>query len=418
MTGRMWRYIFYPSLVLITGLFCWHCSDNPSSPASNPYHLNTAEKTLIESDNRFGLNLFKAIDESSDDENIFISPLSVAMALGMTLNGSEGTTRQAMEQTLALAGLTPEQINASYRRLIDLLLGLDPDVELGVANSIWHRDEGREPEVAFLEACRQSFDALITAMDFSDDGAAEIINGWVQEHTNGRIDQIVQSPISADVIMFLINAIYFKGSWTYRFDEDLTEDGYFFRPDGSSVLCRMMSQRGRFRHYDHEDFRILDLPYGDGVFRMTIILPRPGNDLDSLLARIDPQSFDNQQMSTWLAFLQADSLDVYLPKFTVEYELELKEALSALGMEIAFTPEADFSGMFAGGGVWIDKVKHKAFVEVDEEGTTAAAVTSVVMIDGIDDSLFSVDRPFVFIIREAESGTILFLGKIMDPTAG
>ena len=418
MTGRMWKYLLCPALILAAGLFCWHCSNSPTSPAPNPYNLNPAEKTIIESDNRFGIKLFKAIDEFQGDKNIFISPLSAAMALGMTLNGAEGSTRLAMEETLELSGLTPEQINASYRRLMNLLVELDPTVELGIANSIWHRDEGRTPEIAFLDACQQSFDALVTAMDFSDEGAADIINGWVEEHTNGRIEQIVQSPISADVIMFLINAIYFRGSWTYRFDEDLTEDGYFYRPDGSPVPCRMMSQRGRFRHYDHEDFRVLDLPYGGGAFRMTIFLPRPGGDLDSLLARIDPQSFDSQQMNYWLGFLQADSLDVYLPKFTVEYELELREVLSALGMEIAFTPQADFTGMFAGGGVWIDKVKHKAFVEVDEQGTTAAAVTSVVMIDGIDDSLFSVDRPFMFIIREAESGTMLFIGKIVDPTAG
>jgi len=418
LTGRMWKNVLSPALVLAVGLSYWHCSEGPTSPAPNPYGLSSAEKSLIESDNRFGIKLFQSTNNVEGDHNIFLSPLSVAMALGMTLNGAHGTTRQAMEETLELSGLTPEQINASYRRLIDLLTELDPTIELGLANSIWHRQDDRQPLTAFLEACRQSFDAQVTGLDFSDLGAAGIINGWVREHTGGRIEQIVQSPISSDVIMFLINAVFFKGAWTYRFDPDRTEDGYFFLSDGSTVPCRMMTQRGRFRHYDHQDFRVLDLSYGDGAFRMTIFLPRPGGDLDSLLSGIDPARFNGQQMSTWLGFLQSDSLDVSLPKFTLEYEQDLKEVLSALGMEVAFTPAADFTQMFAGGGVWIDKVKHKTFIEVDEEGTTAAAVTSVVMIDGIDDSQFHIDRPFAFVIWEAESGTILFIGKIVDPSAG
>jgi serpin B len=151
---------------------------------------------------------------------------------------------------------------------------------------------------------------------------------------------------------------------------------------------------------------------------MSIFLPRPGEDLDALLAQIDSWRFSSRQMSTWIGFMRSDSLDVYLPKFSLEYELELNDVLSALGMEIAFTPAADFSRMYAGGGVWIDKVKHKTFVEVDEEGTTAAAVTVVSMIDSVDDSQFIVDRPFAFAIWEAGSGTILFIGKIVDPTAG
>ena len=418
MTGRMWKALLCPALVLAAGFFCWQCSEGPTSPAPNPYRLTSAEKELIESDNRFGITLFRAIDELEDDKNIFISPLSVAMALGMTLNGADGDTRRAMEQALELSGLTPEQINGSYRRLIDLLVELDPTVQFGMANSIWYRQQGPDPETAFLEACQGYFDADISPMDFGDEGAADIINAWVEEHTDGRIDQVVQSPIPAEVIMYLINAIFFKGSWTYQFDKDRTEEGTFYRSDGSAVPCQMMSQRGVFRHYGHDEYRVLDLPYGDGAYRMTIFLPRPGHDLDSLLSGIDPQSFNSRQLSTWLGFMRSDSLDVYLPKFSLEYELELKEVLSALGMEIAFTPAADFSKMYAGGGVWIDKVKHKTFVEVDEEGTTAAAVTVVSMIDIVDDSQFHIDRPFAFAIWEAGSGTILFIGKIVDPTAG
>jgi len=407
-------------LILLTSL-SWQCSENPatSPPTDEPIDISEAEKALIESDNEFGLKLFRQINQSQGDSNIFISPLSISMALGMTLNGADGTTLEAMEQTLELSGLTLEQINQSYRHLIDLLTELDPQVQFDIANSIWYKHpDFPTPEADFLQRCQQYFDALVTGLDFNLPEAAPTINAWVEESTNGKIDQIVDDPIDPNICMFLINAIYFKGTWVYRFDEDLTRDTLFYRLDGTTVTCPMMSQKAVHPHLFIDDFSAVDLPYGDGAFRMTIFLPQPSWDPDELIAQMNPENLNG-----WLGQFSSDSVNVFIPRFKMEYDRELKDDLTALGMGIAFDPnDADFTNMYRsdyGFNVFISKVKHKTFVEVNEEGTEAAAVTSVEMENGsvgIPD--LRADRPFVFMIRENQSGTILFIGKIVDPTAG
>jgi serpin B len=209
--------------------------------------------------------------------------------------------------------------------------------------------------------------------------------------------------------MFLIDAIYFKGAWTYQFDKTKTKDDRFYLPDGSWKPCKMMEQRGFFKYFENDTFQAIDLPYGDGDFSMSIFLPRWGINIDSLIAE-----FDQEKLKYWTTNLESDSIDVYLPRFRLEYERVLNDVLIRLGMGIAFAPAADFTKMYEQGGVWIDTVKHKSFLEVNEEGTEAAAVTIVVMEKG-PPSGFRVNRPFVFMIRENVSGTILFIGKIVDP---
>jgi serine protease inhibitor len=272
------------------------------------------------------------------------------------------------------------------------------------------------PEIEFLDVCNQYFNAQVTGMDFGAPEAADIINAWVDENTNGKIEEIVDKPIDPLIVMFLINAIYFKGAWTYQFDEELTKDDWFYTADGSTVSCRMMEQRALYKHMVNDTFEALDLPYGDGGFSMTIFLPHRHLHTDDIMAKLDQESYD-----LWVSSLSFpdDSFNVYIPKFKLNYELRLNEVLKTLGMGIAFNPAgADFSKMYKDMQVWIDGVKHKTFVEVNEEGTEAAAVTSV----GIRAeswpphySGFRADRPFVFVIRENESGAILFIGKIVEP---
>ena len=400
-------------LVLLVGLALLQCSKNPVStedeivPESNWY-----AKGLVESDNRFGIKLFKEIVKEQGDTNIFVSPLSVSMALGMTYNGADGNTKEAMQRTLELSGLADEEINESYKNLTRLLTELDPTVQFQIANSIWYR-LGATPLERFVNVCKTYFDALVRELDFSHPEAAKTINGWVRDNTNGRIEEAVDDPIDPATIMFLINAIYFKGAWTYRFDKDQTRKALFFLNDGGNKLCQMMEQRGLYRYHSTDDFQALDLPYGNGDFSMTIFLPHPGRNIDSLIERFDQESFDE-----WTASLSFpdDSFDIYIPKFNLEYGLKLNDALKALGMEIAFTPGADFSRMYQG-SVWIDKVIHKTFVEVNEEGTEAAAITVVSVTRSGTPSYdgFRADRPFVFVIRENQSGVMLFIGKIVEP---
>jgi serine protease inhibitor len=401
------KYIFV--LFIFIGFF--QCTNNPFTP--NIRELTPAEKGLVEADNRFGLKLFKeVVFEEDTDKNIFISPLSVSMALGMTYNGADGSTEEAMRTTIELSDLTLEEINESYKSLIEYLVGLDPDVEFDIANSIWYY-ELYTFEEDFLDMCETYFNALVSGLDFNNPSAKDIINDWVSENTNGKIEEIVDN-IGADIVMFLINAIYFKGTWTYEFDENLTHEDTFHLLDDSQVLCDMMEIEGEFKYFNNSDFQIIELPYGSECFSMNIILPRPEKNIDSLISE-----FNQENWNQWIDSLSTHGVNLQLPKFTLEYEKLLNDVLSSLGMEVAFNPGlADFTKMYKGPyNLFISKVKHKTFVKVDEEGTEAAAATSVEMGITSVNPFMRIDRPFIFAIRENYSGTILFIGKIVNPTS-
>ncbi len=391
------------------------CTENPVS-SKPPRELRVAEKRLIESDNRFGIKLFREINiQEEKGKNIFISPLSVSMALGMTYNGTDESTKEAMEKTLELSGLAVQEINESYKDLIELLTGLDRKVKFQIANSIWYRQSWSFEE-EFINLCKAYFNAEVSGLDFNDPGASEIINSWVDRNTNGKIEKIVDDVIDPYTVMFLINAIYFKGTWTYEFDKKLTSDDQFNLPDGSKSPCKMMVQEGDFQYFETDDFQAIDLPYGDERFSMTIFLPKPQVDVDYLVKQLDQESWDH-----WINSFSKRSVKLFFPKFALKYEIKLNDVLKALGMEIAFDPyQADFTKMYEGPeNLYISKVKHKTFVKVDEEGTEAAAATSVGIVPTSIEPyvlIMRVDRPFVFAIRENYSQTILFIGKIVEPS--
>ncbi len=401
-------------LLLGIGMLLVSCAVHVvSPPARLVRELTVAEKRLVETDNKFGFKLFREIDRREQNKNVFVSPLSVSMALGMTYNGAHGSTEAAMRTTLELGDMTLQEINASYKSLIELLSQLDPKVKFQLANSIWYRQEYTfEPE--FINLNQIYFNAVVRGLNFDDPGAAETINDWVDQNTNGKIKQIVDNPIAPELVMFLINAIYFKGIWTYQFDPQQTKDDWFTLADGSKKSCKMMNLKGDLPYFANARFQAVDLPYGDADFSMMILLPSPQTHVDSLLAELDQANWN-----LWTRSFAKHSGNLSLPKFTFEYDLLLNDVLKALGMEIAFSPEqADFTKMRKNGDLYISKVKHKTFVEVNEEGTEAAAVTSVEIGLESADGGFSmrVNRPFIFVIRENHSGTMLFMGKIVDPS--
>jgi serpin B len=365
---------------------------------------------LVESGNSFGTKLFKEVVEERGDQNVLISPLSILMALGMTYNGADGSTKEAMRTTLELSNLSLQEVNESYRSLAEMVGGLDPKVRLEIANSIWYHPE-LQVEKEFIELSKTYFRGQVVGLDFSDPNAPDIINEWVDESTDGEIKGIVDEVIDPDVIMLLINAVYFKGVWMYQFDEEKTKDDWFIAGDGSRKRCKMMEQRAEYEYLSNDDFQAVDLPYGNGSLSMIVFLPRPGKQIDSLIAVLSGEKWER-----WVNGFSRDSGDVYLPRFRVEDEGILNEVLKALGMEVAFTRAADFKKICARGELWIDEVKHKSFVQVNEEGTETAAATSVVLTKGPPPSgfRFRVNRPFLFAIREHHSGAILFIGKIVD----
>jgi serpin B len=407
------RAISVLPVLAVTSLMACAIGDVFGPITELPRELTVAETKLVEADNRFAFTLFREISAREEPHrNVFISPLSVAMALGMTYNGAAGTTREAMARTLALEGMTIDEVNAAYRDLIDLLRTLDPRVELLLANSIWHRPE-LTPLPAFLEVNRQFFDAEVRALDFARPDAADVINRWVDRNTRGKIPTIVPDPIPDQIVAYLINAVYFKGDWTQQFDKDRTHDAPFRLGDGGSVDVPMMS-----REEEHAvrllfgDVIVLDLPYGGGAYSMTVVLPPEPIGAQQLAQELTQSHWD-----AWIAALDSSEVFVSLPKFTLEYAIRLNDVLKALGMEEAFDPcRADLSNMFTGGRFWIDDVRHKTFVDVNEEGTEAAAATSVGIGQVSAPPRIVVDHPFLFAIRERFSGTILFMGKIMKRT--
>lgn len=401
--------------LIIVGLGIFRCkTEETEIPAmTNTREITVGESQIVESETGFGLELFKTINAVEKDKNIFISPLSISMALGMTLNGANGSTFAAMKSTLQLQGSNLEEINKSYQGLIELLGNLDPKVIFEIANSIWYRQEftvARE----FIDLNKTYFNSQVKPLDFNNPGAPGDINRWVDETTHRKIKQIIDK-ISPEAVMFLINAIYFKGAWTFEFVKDKTVDDVFYLADGAQTPCKMMEQSRDFNYFVTDDFEAIDLLYGAGDFSMMIFLPRLQKNLDSLIAE-----FNKENWSLWLKSFTRKPGTIQLPKFTVTYETSLNKVLTMMGMEIAFSQTgADFTRIHKDGNLYISDVKHKTFVEVNEEGTEAAAVTSVeVRVTSIGSPAgftMRVDRPFVFVIREQQSQSILFIGKIIKP---
>ncbi|HUE96575.1 MAG TPA: serpin family protein [Longimicrobiaceae bacterium] len=378
-----------------------------------PRPLTASEQAVLESSNAFAFDLFRRLS-GGPDRNVIVSPLSVSMSLGMTMNGAAGETWEEMRAGLRFDELSQGEINASYRGLMDLLGDLDPATEMRVANSIWYR-EGFPFEQSFFETVAGSFDAEVSALDFGSSASVDRVNRWVRDRTGGRIPTILEK-IGRDDVMYLINAIYFKGEWREQFDPSRTTAAQFRTLDGRDVPVQMMSADRTIRYAWAPDFQAVDLPYGNGAFTMTVLLPREGKTVEEIVAQLDAGRWSE----TVDGFVE-QRLMLQMPRFRLEYEKELNQALMELGIERAFQPGgADFSRMSAQAGtdLYISAVLHKTFVEVDEKGTEAAAATKTTIGVVSAPPQVRIDRPFAFAIRERFSGAILFLGRVGDPTAG
>ena len=371
-----------------------------------PVELKKAEK--VTRDNAFTFDLLRAVRKHSTDANVFISPLSVSMALNMTLNGAVGATADEMRTALREAGYSTADINAYSRELREALLRADPKTTIGIANSIWYR-QGATIKAPFLEANRTYYDAEVEALDFTSPTAVSTINGWCAQKTNNRIKKILEE-IPGNAFMYLINAVYFKGTWTTRFEKKHTFSADFHRADGSTQKVQMMNLKDTFRCASSDVCDYLEMDYGNHAFSMVVMLPKDGKTTRDVIAAMDGKKWAEAMQS-----LTLEEIHVFLPRFKAECEYKMhKQILPEMGMKLPFNPElADLSGMADVAGLCISSVIHKTFVQVDEEGTEAAAVTSVGVEVGSNESpFFIVDRPFIFAIREKSTGVILFIGEI------
>jgi serine protease inhibitor len=388
----------------------------PAAPSAAPAVTPAAvSDAVVRSSRAFGFDLFGKLVAAGPKDNIFISPTSVAMCLTMAWNGASGTTQAAMATALRLTGQDIQQVNGSNAALLKELAAADPKVKLMVANSLWAR-KGITFQKPFLTANQQYFNAEVTALDFSDPSAPGTINAWVSANTNGLIKEIV-SRINQSDILFLINAVYFKGNWTEQFDKSLTRERDFFLPGGPAARRQMMARDGKFSYLATSGFQAVNLPYGSGRLSMYLFVPDQKDGLPGFLKQLTAENWDK-----WLAGFGSKPGDVVLPRFKIEYEATLNQALSSLGMGEALQPgKADFTKMVESPfPIYISEVKHKTFVEVNEEGTEAAAVTSTrVAMTAMPrpGERFSIiaDHPFFIAIADSKTGAILFMGAISDP---
>jgi serine protease inhibitor len=360
--------------------------------------------------NGFGFDLLRRLSADSKGTNVVVSPLSIALALGMTLPGASDAVAAEMRKVLGLGDLDADASSAAYGNVMRTLLAADPATTLRIANSIWYR-AGFVPRQAFLEGNARHFQAGIRALDFSARDAAAAMNRWVEQATGGKIPSIVREPIDPFVVMVLIDAVYFKGNWTDRFAPSRTKDDVFTRADGIRASCRMMSRDGEMPYAETDEWQAVRLPYGKGAFRMTVVLPKPGVALDSDLAKLDAASWNALRHR-----LVPREGSLELPRFTTRYRETLVDALRDLGMPAAFHGEALPR---IGPRCFVSDVQHATFVEVDESGTEAAAATSVEVLGYTaprERFRMRVDRPFLFVVDEASTGAILFAGRIDDPS--
>jgi serine protease inhibitor len=377
---------------------------------------------LFKANNQFSFKLFQAIASQAATtdkvaDNLFVSPTSVALALSMAYNGANGTTRSAMNQALQLNGLSLDALNQSNAALKTVLETADPNVQLNIANSLWAR-QGVKFNPDFLKRNRDFYQAEVATLDFNQPASVGRINNWVKDKTQGKIPQIVDR-LKPDDLLYLINAVYFKGGWSVPFDQSATTPHSFTLAAGKTKSVSMMSRRDRLNYYATPQFQAVSLPYGKGRWSMYLFLPSPNSNLAAFRKTLTATNWQ-----TWMQGFQFKNGLVQLPKFKSEYETELKTALTALGMGVAFDRDkADFSHLWPSNALQaaaIDQVKHKTFVEVNESGTEAAAVTSIGIVATsvqLPTQPFEmiVDRPFFCAIRDNETGTILFMGQIQNP---
>lgn len=407
----MSRKILLLSLIVLSITACRSKNDVPVAPGQPLRELTALEKQIVNADNAFGFKLLREVNTAERQKNVFLSPFSVSFALGMTLNGAEGTTLDSIKYALGLTGMSNKDINESYKTLAAYILGLDSKVTVSIANSIWY-DASLTVVQQFIDDNRTYFNAEVTQLNFASPDALTTINGWVDTKTNHLIPTIIDQ-IPRETVMYLINALYFKGAWKYLFKVEDTKDAQFTTAAGTKVPCNLMSQRMTFRYADGDDAQAVMLPYGSDNFAMIILLPHADADID-----VFAEGLTEQRWNALISAMKETEIDLFMPRFKLEYGRELKDQLSAMGMGVAFSAEADFSRINPSEGLSITRVLHKTFVEVNEEGTEAAGVTAVEISRTSLPSTptMRIDRPFIFGISDRHSGTLLFIGKIVQPS--
>ena len=398
---------------LAMALLIMSCKSDTDTPAITDLTPTEKSAKIIAADNQFGFEVFQKVNASpGEPKNTMISPMSISLALAMVYNGTNGDTKKQMEDMLHKSGLTPDDINQSYKELVSALSSHDPKVELAISNAIFYRNTFSVKN-DFITTNQNYYQAEVSGLDFTKTvETLNKVNGWVNTQTKGKIDKIIEQ-VNPEDVMYLLNAIYFNGEWQYRFDPKETTDMPFTKEDNQVVQVPTMTIENPYNYFSHESFQMLEMPYGSGKYSMLIFLPASGKNTNNLISLLTAENVND-----WLLKMTEQKKKVYLPKFEFKFDDSLVDELQVLGMTDAFNDaKADLSGISDAAKLVISEVMHKSYIKVDERGTEAAAVTGITVgVTSIGpDNSFRVDHPFIFAIREKDTKAILFIGKVMNP---
>jgi serpin B len=404
------------AVFIIFTLMAMSCSKSEEELPNEPVPINLTQDqvALIESGNSFAFDIFmKILGGAGENENVMISPLSISYARSMTLNGADGATRDSMLKALRMNGITPDEINDSYKNLTGALLSVDKRVLISIANSVWV-EKNFTVKKSFTDILTNYYDAESRSFDINDAAAPDKINVWIEDKTNGLIKEMIDK-LEDNTVMLLINAIYFKGKWKSQFDKSKTVEMPFFKSGGNQVDVPMMKQKNDFRVHEGDGFVVAEFPYGQGNFVMDIIIPNDQSGFNNTLAMISDENY-----TSWINQMNKRETDLSFPRFKYGFRKKLKDTLTDMGMGIAFTDGADFSNINDMYDLLINDVAHQSFIETNEEGTEAAAATVVEI--GLTSApptplVLKLDHPFIYIIRETTTNTIIFMGRVADPSA-
>jgi len=394
-------------LLVITSCDLANVSQNSIKPK-----LSQTESDVLESGNSFSISLFKQLTkEDTSSTNLVISPLSASIALGMTMNGAMGKTKEEMKSVLRVKKFNLDQINNTYKKTIEDLIQMDPEVDVKLANAIFYRQNiGNDKLIlkkSFENKIKQYFNA-----ELSNDFRAKAMNNWVTNNTNGKITKLVKS-VDKNSYLVLLNALYFKGIWRLPFDEENTKDQEFYTSKNDTVQVPFMRRQGGFSYFNNEKITTVDIAYGDSLYSMTFLMPRKEYGINQITNQLT-----EDKIQTLISNLKnADKSHIQLPKFTIKYDTKLNNVLQSMGMNIAFSNnKANFSNIFENSlsNLAISLVRQKVYIKVNEEGTEAAAATEV-KLNRSGENIFNFDQPFIFVIRERIGNSILFMGKVGNP---
>ncbi len=387
------------------------CSENTDINENLKKQFNDIPKgkEMVEANNKFALQFIEeAFKTEESNKNIMLSPVSLSLALGMTYNGAETSTKEAFEKTLFYEGLTRSQINTVNKNIIDYISSSTQGSLLEVANSIWGNTKYIFEE-DFIALNKDFYRAEVNNLDFTNPASVNVINNWVSQKTYGKIP-IILNDVKPNALLYLINTLYFNADWKTSFNKENTKDAVFFSAEGEKQV-KMMKKTDKVLYAKNSVFSSIQLPYKEEKYMMTVFLPEENKTVDDVLSY-----FKTEKLTEYLTSYKEEVVDISVPKFKFSFEKKLNQTLQNLGLTNAFTDEADFSGMTDVDSK-ITLVKQKTFIDVNEEGTEAAAVTVV----GIETTsigntiMFNSNKPFLFFITEKETNSICFAGRISVP---